>query len=106
MKQKNTAPAQGGIRGRASGKYNPCERRALLALDKGPLHREEIDRATGASNGPYVVSQLRGKGWDIPCERVEHTDRDGRTGWHGVYKLSENDRIRLSESPELQGRRI
>lgn len=75
------------------------QRRLLLALQKGPLHREEADRITGASNSPEVVAQLRARGWNIPCEMVEHIDRDGKPGKHGLYSLSSTDRRKLTAFP-------
>lgn len=64
----------------------------MQALYRGPHCREDIDRISGASNGPEVVRQLRALGWEIPCELVPHTDCDGLLGRHGVYSLSDVDR--------------
>ena len=96
MEDKDTAPAQGGIGSKTRWNYTPRERRILQALARGPLHREEVDRVSGASNGPYIIGQLRAKGWMIVCEMVPHTDRDGRAGKHGVYHLDTTDRHRLN----------
>ncbi len=78
------------------------QRHALGALNRGPCSREQLDRETGASNSPEIVRQLRCQGWDIPCERVPHVDRDGIKGTHGVYQLSEHDRERLQTLRELE----
>ncbi|MBV1786754.1 hypothetical protein KQ940_01640 [Marinobacterium sp. D7] len=75
----------------------PRQHRLLQALQNGPLHREDADRVAGASNAPAVVAQLRARGWDIPCEWVGHIDRDGKSGRHGVYHLSDRDRLKLRE---------
>ena len=96
MEKKGAARARGGFESSENGNYTPRERRILQALARGPLHREEVDRVSGASNGPYVIGRLRSKGWTIPCEMVPHTDRDGRAGKHGVYHLDTTDRHRLN----------
>jgi len=75
---------------------NPRQLRAIAALADGGKSREALDKIIGASNSPAVVSKLREKGWDIPCESVNHVDRDGRKGWHGVYSLSCKDRVKLA----------
>jgi hypothetical protein len=64
------------------------QRAALLALTGGPVLREAMDRATGSSNGPDIVSQLRGKGVDIECVRVEATDKWGEPSRPGLYRLT------------------
>ena len=100
MKKKDTAPAQGGIQKGQSHliKITTARQyRAIQALYERPHSREEIDRAAGTSNGPEVVRQLRTLGWDIPCQLVAHTDRDGLKGKHGIYSLSGNDRLKLRE---------
>lgn len=98
MKEKDTAPAQGGIqKGQTQCIKITTARqyRAVKALYRRPHSREEIDRVSGTSNGPEVVRQLRELGWDIPCQLVAHTDRDGLKGKHGVYSLTSNDRLKL-----------
>lgn len=98
MDIKDTAPAQGGIQNAHSNfiRINTARQyRVLAALHKGGRCREDVDRIAGASNGPEVVRQLRELGWDIPCQLVAHTDRDGLKGKHGVYSLSSNDRLKL-----------
>ena len=95
MEKKGAARARGGFESSENGNYTPRERRILQALARGPLHREEVDRVSGASNGPYVIGRLRSKGWTILCEMVAHTDRDGRAGTHGVYHLETTDQQRL-----------
>ncbi|MGL6159943.1 hypothetical protein [Microbulbifer sp.] len=96
-------PAQGGTEKADTGnsttpkrvRFTPRQLRAVSALLERPRSREELDRITGASNGPEVVAQLRRRGFDIPCRLVPHIDRDGLAGQHGIYHLSENDRGRL-----------
>lgn len=69
--------------------------RALAALVEHPRSREELDRITGASNGPEVIAQLRRRGIGVKCELVAHTDRDGKKGRHGVYWIPESEKERL-----------
>jgi hypothetical protein len=70
---------------------NPRERRLLSALMSGPLAREALDRAVGASNSPDVVLRLRRRGFEVPCELRDGLDRDGRKCKYGVYRLTGND---------------
>ena len=98
MKNRATAPAQGGnqTEQRKSIKIATARQyRVMRELYRGPRCREDVDRKPGASNGPEIVAQLRRQGWKIPCEIVPHTDRDGLAGRHGVYRLSQPDRVKL-----------
>lgn len=100
MEEKDTAPAQGGIQ-MVHGNYiitTTRQRRLIEALRVGPRSREELDRIAGASNAPEVVRQLRVRGLDLPCQFAPHTDRDGVKGRHGVYSLSDVDRLKLRGS--------
>jgi len=75
----------------------PRYRRLIRALLTGPLHREDADRVTGASNSPHYIRQLKGKfGLSIITDRVEEIDRDGQKTRPGVYTL-EADSIELAE---------
>lgn len=74
--------------GSTLGHLTRRQERALCALVESPRSREEIDRITGASNGPEVISQLRKLGIAIECHMVPHLDRDGLPGRHGIYSLS------------------
>lgn len=67
--------------------FTPRQQRAINALRFKPCLREEIDRITGASNGPQIISELRKKGFDIPCPRVNSIDRDGKPCRPGRYYL-------------------
>ena len=98
MELKDTAPAQGGIQmvhGNSIKISTPRQRRLVEALYQGPRSREELDRIVGCSNSPETVRQLRENGLAVPCQRVPHVDRDGVKGRHGVYNLTESDRLRL-----------
>lgn len=75
-----------------SVKLNQRKHRAVAALLRGPVMREELDRAAGVSNGPALVRDLRALGLDIECELVRKIDRDGRSVKPGRYSLTERDR--------------
>lgn len=78
------------------------QRRLLDALLTRPsLFREEVDRITGASNGPQVVAELRHR-WsvDIHMERVDRIDRDGRPCKPGEYSITDAGRLRASQLQE------
>ena len=101
MKEIRTTPAQGGPTTTDSTSDNSThkrlrlsarQRRALVALLERPRSREEIDKIAGVSNGPDLIAQLRSRGLKVHCESVEHIDRDGKRGRHGVYHLSDTDR--------------
>ena len=71
---------------------NPRHQRALALLLQRPAKREELDRAAGCSNGPELVAELRRRGLELPCERVDAIDRDGRRCKPGIYSLTSRDR--------------
>lgn len=75
---------------------NPRHRRALQALLAGPKTRKEIDRITGASNGPDEVMRVRRLyELGIPCPRMDGIDMDGHPVQVGVYHLSTADVIKV-----------
>ncbi|WP_290524563.1 hypothetical protein [Alcanivorax sp.] len=65
----------------------PRQQRLLKALLGGEVTREQADRIAKASNGPAVVGALRERGLDIPCERREKLDDDGKKIRPGIYSL-------------------
>lgn len=77
-------------------KLSQREERAIKALSKGPIMREQLDNIAGCSNGPDLVSGLRDKGLSVPCERVERIDRDGNVSYPGQYSLTADDRRLVS----------
>ena len=81
---------------RFSGTDNPRHLRVIHALRSRPMTREELDRRAGASNGPELVAELRRRGLDVPCERVECYDRDGKTVRRGIYHLTPRDHRLIS----------
>lgn len=81
------------------GKFTPRQQRALDALALGWIAREAFDRATGCSNGPDLVRQLRQKLGDdaIETRHVDAIDRDGHPCKPGQYRLTETGRQRLEQ---------
>lgn len=80
--------------------FTPRQARALAVLLPGQwIARETMDRATGASNAPDVIHQLRRKlGYDaIEMERLDATDRDGKPCRPGRYRLTQQGRERLAQ---------
>lgn len=78
-----------------AGTENPRQLRAIEALERGPVLREELDAIAGCSNAPELVADLRRLGLDIACERVERIDRDGRPCKPGRYFLTEKGHAQL-----------
>lgn len=78
------------------GTDNPRHLRALALLRQRPAKREELDNRIGCSNAPELVAELRRRGLDVPCERIEAIDRDGRPCRPGIYSLTDADRRRLN----------
>jgi len=76
-------------------KFTPRQKRALWGLWNRSLMRGELNRVAGASNGPQVIFELRGKGIDIHCEKVEVVDRDGKPCLAGKYTLTNAGRATL-----------
>lgn len=78
-----------------TGTDNPRHLRALAALLRRPVSRKELDSVAGATNSPELVAELRRRGLDAPCERIEFIDCDGNTCRPGVYSLTTTDRRAL-----------
>lgn len=99
MKTPRSTKAEQSAAGQGKRKFtgtdNPRHLRALAALLRRPVSREELDSVAGCSNGPELVAELRRRGLGkehLPCERINFTDRDGNTCRPGVYSLSEKGR--------------
>jgi hypothetical protein len=78
-----------------TGTDNPRQLRAIAALLNRPVPRESLDRVSGASNSPELVAELRRRGLEVPCERIQFTDRDGYPCRPGVYSLTLADRRKI-----------
>jgi hypothetical protein len=82
--------------GRFAGTDNPRHLRAIQGLLTRPTPRQTLDQIAGCSNGPELVAELRRRGLEIPCDRIDAIDRDGRPCRPGVYHLTDADRRRLN----------
>lgn len=91
---KNARPKTTGTSAGTAQFYtdNPRHLRALHALLKRPQRREHLDAVAGCSNSPELVAELRRRGLDVPCTRVQDIDRDGREIRRGVYGFTSKDR--------------
>lgn len=78
-----------------TGTDNPRHLRAIAALLRRPMPRESLDKEVGCSNGPELVAELRRRGLEMPCERINFVDRDGFTCRPGVYFFTEADRRKV-----------
>jgi hypothetical protein len=78
-----------------TGTDNPRYLRVIQALLLRPRKREDIDRISGAANGPDLMWRLRKLGLCAPCAKVPGIDLDGRTIKFGVYSLDDDDRRKL-----------
>lgn len=79
-----------------TGTSNHRHQRALHALMRRSITREQLDRHAGCSNGPSLIAELRARNLDVPCTRIPVYDRDGRKVYAGVYSLSAQDRRKLA----------
>lgn len=75
-----------------TGTDNPRHLRAIAALLKRPIARQELDSVAGCANGPELVAELRRRGLTIECERIKFLDRDGKECRPGVYYLTQKGR--------------
>lgn len=80
-----------------TGTDNPRHLRVITALLRRPLPRENLDTVAGCSNGPELVAELRRRGLDVPCKRINFVDRDGFICRPGVYFLTLADRRKLHQ---------
>ena len=74
-----------------TGTDNPRHLRAIAALLRRPISRQELDSVAGCTNGPELVAELRRRGLgddNLPCERIRFIDRDGYICRPGVYSLT------------------
>ena len=85
------------------GTNNPRYRRALDALLNGPVTRHDLARIAGAANAPELVAELRRRGLNIPCERIDFIDRDGDKCRPGEYHLTDDDHRMVSDWLKSEG---
>ena len=94
-KGQDTEPRKSNAPASFCGTDNPRHLRVLQAVTVRPVPREELDRVAGCSNGPQLVSDLRGLGLEMPCTRTKKLDRDLFACFPGVYHLTQADRRKL-----------
>ena len=93
--EKSGQSAAGQGKREFTGTDNPRHLRALAALLRRPIPREQLDSVAGCSNGPALISDLRARGLgdeNLRCERIRFIDRDGNVCRPGVYHLTEKGR--------------
>lgn len=78
-----------------TGTDNPRHLRAIAALLRRPMPRENLDTEAGCSNGPELVAELRRRGLEVPCKRINFVDRDGFICRPGVYFMTDADRRKV-----------
>jgi hypothetical protein len=81
---------------RFKGTSNPRHLRVIAALLRGPQPRQTLDAIAGCANSPELVAELRRRGLDTPCTRIEARDRDGRPCKPGIYHFTDSDRRKLN----------
>ena len=101
MKKPQTVAADKGLSKEHTPKFigtdNPRHLRAIAALLRRPMPRENLDTEAGCSNGPELVAALRRRGLEVPCKRINFVDRDGFICRPGVYLLTDADRRKLHQ---------
>lgn len=75
-----------------TGTDNPRHLRVIPALLARPRRREDVDAIAGCSNSLELIAELRRRGLEVPCERIEFIDRDGCMCRPGVYSFTIRDR--------------
>ncbi|HMN20196.1 MAG TPA: hypothetical protein PKA16_02265 [Ottowia sp.] len=88
---------------RFQGTDNPRHLRAIAALLRRPISRQELDSRSGAANGPDLVAELRARGLEVPCQRIRFIDRDGRVCRPGVYSFTAVDRRKVYQWQARKG---
>ena len=79
------------------GTDNPRHLRAIVALLRRPISRQELDSVAGCANGPALIADLRGLGLSINCDRIKFVGRDGYTCRPGVYSFTAADRRKVHQ---------
>lgn len=79
------------------GTDNPRHLRAIQALMQRARFRNDLQKITGASNTPALVSELRCRGLETPCEKVPVLDRDGVVTRPGIYSFNATDRRKVNK---------
>ena len=91
MKTPDTTKAESSAPNKRNFKLTARQSRLCEAFAKrSKLWREEVDRIAGASNGPEIMLQLKGKGLAWQCDRIKKVDRDGNPCEPGIYFIVGN----------------
>lgn len=77
------------------GTNNPRHLRVIHWLLTRSMRREHIDQIAFCSNGPDLIAELRRRGLEIPCTRIDAFDHDGKPCRPGVYHLTDADKRKL-----------
>lgn len=93
---KSTSTPNAQTVSKFNGTDNPRHLRAIHALMQRARFRNDLQAITGASNTPALVSELRHRGLEMPCERVPVLDRDGVVTRPGIYSLNATDRRKVN----------
>ena len=80
-----------------TGTSNPRQLRAIAAMMRRPISRQELDSVAGCANGPALISDLRDLGLTVDCDRIKFIDRDGFTCRPGVYSFTACDRRKVHQ---------
>lgn len=91
------------LAGQFSGPSTLRQARLLEALEIAPLTRREVDKVSGALNGPQIVLELRRRGLEIPCELIVVYDRDGNRRETGRYSLTPRDLEKMKQWRNAHG---
>ena len=103
---RNQAEQSAPSKRQFTGTDNPRHLRAITALMRRPISRQELDSVAGASNSPELVAELRRRGLEVPCERIRFIDRDGCPCRPGVYSFTTSDRRKFYQwqADSMKGR--
>jgi hypothetical protein len=88
------------------GTTNPRCLRALSALLRGPVDREDLDRIVGCRNSPDLINRLKSLGLEIPCYRTQVRDLDGHLCRVGSYYLTPLDRMLIEQWIQRSGIKV
>lgn len=88
------------------GTTNPRWLRALSALMRGPVDREDLDRIVGCRNSPDLVHRIQKLGLAIPCHRTQVRDVDGYLCRVGSYYLTPLDRMLVEQWIQRSGIKV
>lgn len=88
------------------GTTNPRYLRALFALLRGPVDREDLDRIAGCRNSPDLITRIKNLGLEIPCYRTQVRDVDGYLCRVGSYYLTPLDRMLVEQWIQRSGIKV